>query len=272
MDSYEKKHWKIQVTPKNESSLSDTNVMANTSASIFSHEEYGKRHNSYEKELREMMSIETGNKEQLLKCWAEDSEGELGSLSSDLIQQAKYLCAINVALSTRAAIRGGVPYELAFTLSDSFIQKIDSFTENEIHHLKETIHEMQLAFVDLVIQQKKDNSVKLTELPLVSRAKTYIFSHLHGKLTVKEIADSVGTHPNYLNRIFKQNTGFTIHETILREKINLVMNMLIYSDYSYIEIASYLGFASQSHLGTIFKKQTGMTLREYRSKFKKNGF
>jgi len=37
-----------------------------------------------------------------------------------------------------------------------------------------------------------------------------------------------------------------------------------YSDYSYIEIATYLGFSSQSHLGTHLKKHTGHTLRQYR--------
>lgn len=43
-----------------------------------------------------------------------------------------------------------------------------------------------------------------------------------------------------------------------------MQKLLIYSDYSYSEIASYLGYASQSHLGKQFKDMTGMTLRQYR--------
>ena len=46
--------------------------------------------------------------------------------------------------------------------------------------------------------------------------------------------------------------------------------MLAYSDYSYSDIANYLGFASQSHLGR--QKNEGMTLREYRLRYGRNGF
>lgn len=46
--------------------------------------------------------------------------------------------------------------------------------------------------------------------------------------------------------------------------------LLAYSPYSYIEIATYLGFSSQSHLGKVFKKYTGMTLRQYRGKYGQN--
>ena len=49
-------------------------------------------------------------------------------------------------------------------------------------------------------------------------------------------------------------------------------NLLTYSDYSFLEIANYLGFVSQSHLGKQFKTATGMTLKEYRDKYHKEEF
>ena len=49
-------------------------------------------------------------------------------------------------------------------------------------------------------------------------------------------------------------------------------NMLIYSSYSYSRIAAYLGFASQSHLGTEFKKLTGMTLKTFRDTYARDDF
>ena len=67
------------------------------------------------------------------------------------------------------------------------------------------------------------------------------------------------THAN------RSTTLSLIH--ILREKIGLAKNMLTYSGYSYIEIAAYLGFSSQSHLGKQFKKLTGFTLSEYRNTY-----
>ena len=244
--------------------------MVQTTRRLFDHEEYGESHNPISLEQREMKGIEIGNIEQLKKCWSEDYSGHLGQLSPDPERNAKYLSIINVALSTRAAIRGGLPAELAFSLSDAYCQQIDALGKERILDLEALIHNIQLTFTNLVAQQKGESHRPTAEPPLVTRAKNYIFSHLHGRLTVQDVAETVGVHPNYLNRTFKQSTGFTIHETIMREKINLAINMLIYSDHSYIEIANYLGFTSQSHLGDVFKKHTGMTLRQYRTTYKKD--
>ena len=72
---------------------------------------------------------------------------------------------------------------------------------------------------------------------------------------------------NYLSEIFRQHEGLTITDFILREKVGLTKNLLSYSPYSYSEIAAYLGFSSQSHLGKTFKKHTGMTLKQYRDQY-----
>lgn len=77
---------------------------------------------------------------------------------------------------------------------------------------------------------------------------------------------------NYLSALFRRSEGMTISEYILLEKIKLVKNMLIYSHYSYSQIASYLGFCSQSYLGEKFKKITGITLNQFREQYGKKEF
>lgn len=74
-------------------------------------------------------------------------------------------------------------------------------------------------------------------------------------------------HPNYLSSVFKEHEGISLYQYVLDEKINLVKNLLIYSTYTFSEIASYLGFSSQSHLGKVFKKLTGTTLQQYKNKY-----
>ena len=93
------------------------------------------------------------------------------------------------------------------------------------------------------------------------------FSHLHDKITMDDLAYETGCSPNYLSRLFKEHEGISPLQYILREKINRAKNLLVYSDYTYSEIATYLGFSSQSHLGKQFKKFTGYTLLEYRRNF-----
>ena len=107
-------------------------------------------------------------------------------------------------------------------------------------------------------------------LPVVENCKQYIFSHLHSRLTVQEIAAELRIHPSYLSTVFRKQEGISIYKYILHQKIDLTKNLLTYSDYSFLEIANYLGFVSQSHLGKQFKAITGMTLKEYRDIYHKD--
>ena len=77
---------------------------------------------------------------------------------------------------------------------------------------------------------------------------------------------------NFLTSLFHREEGISLYQYIFAQKIDLAKNLLIYSDYSYIDIANYLGFTSQSHLSARFKAATGMTLREYRNRYKKETF
>ena len=89
---------------------------------------------------------------------------------------------------------------------------------------------------------------------------------------VEEIAQAIGLDPSYLSSLFTSCEHMTLKQFILFEKIKLAKNMLVYSSYSYIQIATYLGFCSQSHLGTEFKQATGMSLKEYRDAYAKEEF
>lgn len=108
--------------------------------------------------------------------------------------------------------------------------------------------------------------------PKIRQCKDYIFSHLHGKIFIQDIADELKVNASYLAETFKKCEGISISDFIIQEKIKLVKNLLIYSPYSYTEIANYLGFSSQSHMGQHFKRITGYTLRQFRNTFHTENF
>jgi AraC-like DNA-binding protein len=93
----------------------------------------------------------------------------------------------------------------------------------------------------------------------------YIYDHLHQKISLNEIAEHVHLNKTYLCGLFKKETGLTIGDYILKRKIEAAQNMLRYSDYSPVDISNYLGFSSHSHFITVFKKETHMTPRQYRT-------
>lgn len=234
---------------------------------IFENREYGKIHNPYDQELREFLSIEHGDLENLKRSLKEDYPGEVGTLAREPLRHTKNRGIVVVTLASRAAVRGGLIQEIAFSLSDSYIQKIEECKDiPTVFHLFHTA-EFQYAQMVREIREHKKGENDEGVNSHVARCKDYIFTHLHDKICVQEIARELGLNPNYLSELFHKHENIALTSFIINEKINLVKNMLIYSHYSYIEIASYLGFSSQSHLGKQFKKVTGMTLRQYRETY-----
>lgn len=236
---------------------------------VFNNQENTTVHNPYSQEIREFSSIRNGDVEQLRKSIAEDYQGNIGTLAKNQLRSFQNIAIVLITLASRAAMEGGVLPEIAYSLSDSYIQKIEEMHIPEAavqlarqaeYHYAELVHEVKSA--------GKNNPIDLR----LNQCKEYIFAHLHGKLSTSDIAAALHLTPNYLSNLFKKEEGITITEYIQNEKIKLAKNMLIYSHYSYSTIATYLGFSSQSHLGKIFKQITGMTMHQYRDKYGKTDF
>ena len=231
---------------------------------IFENREAGKRHNPYDQELREFSSIEEGNMEHLKQSLSEVYLGEVGTLAKDPLRHAKNRAIVVITLASRAAIRGGVEPELAFSLSDSYIQKVEECTDiKTVFQLFLTAEYQYTQMVYDLKKQKNSNPDNATSYH-ISRCKNYIMANLHGKIQVQDIAEKLGLNANYLSELFHKSEHISLTDFIQKEKINMARNLLIYSKYSYTEIASYLGYSSQSHFGKQFKKHVGMTPRRYR--------
>ncbi len=231
---------------------------------LFENHENNVHHNPYDQEMREFGSIENGDLIQLEKSLQEDYDGTIGTLAKDPLRNLKNLGIVLVTLASRAAIRGGLSPEISFSLSDSYIQQIEECKDLAL--VVPLAHKAEFQYAEMVheIKEKQKGILKKQKNPRINKCKDFIFSHLHDRITLEDLAAEADCNPNYLSQLFKECEGISISGYILQEKINRAKNLLIYSDYSYIEIATYLGFSSQSHLGTQFKKHTGYTLRQYR--------
>ena len=231
---------------------------------LFENHENNVHHNPYDQEMREFGSIENGDLIQLEKSLQEDYDGTIGTLAKDPLRNLKNLGIVLVTLASRAAIRGGLSPEISFSLSDSYIQQIEECKDLAL--VAPLAHKAEFQYAEMVheIKEKQKGILKKQKNPRINKCKDFIFSHLHDRITLEDLAAEADCNPNYHSQLFKECEGISISGYILQEKINRAKNLLIYSDYSYIEIATYLGFSSQSHLGTQFKKHTGYTLRQYR--------
>lgn len=242
----------------------DARLKAHFSELVFEYMENGRRHNPYDQEFRECSSIEQGDLKQLETAIKEDYLGEYGTLAKNPIRQARNLGIVVVTLASRAAIRGGLSYEIAFSLSDSTIQKLEECSDiPTIFHIFRSA-EFQYAQMVNDLREQKAGTIDKDKNPHINRCKDYIYSHLHNKIYVQDVARELNLNANYLSELFHQCEKISLTDFILREKMNLIKNLLVYSRYTCSEIAAYLGFSSQSHMGKQFKQCSGMTPYQYR--------
>ena len=104
---------------------------------------------------------------------------------------------------------------------------------------------------------------------LVTDVANYIQNHLSEPITAEDIAKELYLSRPYLSRKFIAETGESLTDFILKEKISEAKRLLRYSDKSLTAIGNFLGFSSQGHFSRVFKRYTGLTPGEYRAKYMK---
>lgn len=235
------------------------------SEDMFYRQENIKKHNPGEQELRELESIKNGDKEALRQSISETYEGSIGILAKDPLRHYKNVAIGNITLASRAAIQGGVSLENSYSMADSMIQQVEEI--NNIPEVEAFKRECQFLYTEAVRNEKERGINDADKNPLIGKAKDYIFSHLHERIKVADIAEKLQVNPNYLTSVFNKSENISIKKYILQEKIRRSQNLLKYSDYHIQDIAFYLGFSSQSHFTRMFQEITGMTPNEYRKKY-----
>lgn len=246
-----------------------THAYVHHTKTLYSFREEGGRHNPYEQEQRIMQAIESGDFGLLDASRKEQASGGFGVSSRDPIRNGKNLAETNIVLCSRACIRGGVDPEVGFSLCDSYMQQVENMlTIEEMKKLPTLIENMQYTMTRLVhdLKEERKKASPEEEAPLIQKCKQYISLHLHEKLKVQDIANALYVHPNYLTNCFSEAEGMPLHQYIVSEKLRTARQLLIYSPKPISEIALTLSFASQSHLGTLFRKKYGMSPKEYRDR------
>ncbi len=97
---------------------------------------------------------------------------------------------------------------------------------------------------------------------------SYIDTNYQNKIINSDLAKLTGYHEYHLNRIFKKQTGMTIHKFILQIRINEAKKLLMTTDTPIYSIAEMTGFSSDTHLSSCFKNYFGYSLMEYKNNFK----
>ncbi|PSN12504.1 AraC family transcriptional regulator [filamentous cyanobacterium CCT1] len=98
----------------------------------------------------------------------------------------------------------------------------------------------------------------------LKRVLEYIQAQLSDALSLDAMAAQVGLSRSHFANQFKQAMGVAPHQYVSQQRIEKAKRLLRSPQRSITDIALECGFANQSHLTKVFKKQTGTTPKAYR--------
>ncbi len=242
-----------------EQTLIKTGVEEHRTRRVYTEEAAPSRaHNTFALEEVLLDTVRRGDTAALRHWLSTAPAVQSGLIAGDQLRQLRNVFIVTATLVSRAAIRGGMREDDAFSLSDAYIQRVELLTTHEkIENLQ---YQMVLEFTEQV--EKLHGAGHATRLSL--DVANYVRHHLSEPVSVEKMAQALYLSRPYLPARFKQETGQTLTDFILKEKTQEAKRLLQYSDRSAAAIAAYLGFSSHGHFCRVFKKYAEMTPGEFR--------
>jgi transcriptional regulator GlxA family with amidase domain len=103
----------------------------------------------------------------------------------------------------------------------------------------------------------------------IRKAQNFIENNFHERITIDELSNKIAVSRRSLERRFKRATNNTISEYIQRVKIEAAKKSFETSRKNITEVMLDVGYSDTKAFRGMFKKLTGMTPFDYRSKYNK---
>lgn len=112
------------------------------------------------------------------------------------------------------------------------------------------------------------NSVKIESSRKKNRkideVMTYINAHYNEEIQLIDIAEHFHFHPNYLSRLFKEETSLSLYNYLQRVRMKHAYQDVLYTSNHLLDIAYQHGFTNIKSFNRLFKELYGCTPSHYR--------
>jgi len=107
------------------------------------------------------------------------------------------------------------------------------------------------------ISSRRRKSTRQSHELLVQRAKVLLASDFREPLSLDSIARFANSSPYHLPRVFKKETGLSIHRYLNRLRLRMALELIGDSDLA--RVALDVGFSSHSHFSDAFRREFGIS-------------
>ncbi len=97
--------------------------------------------------------------------------------------------------------------------------------------------------------------------------RDYLDSNLHREISIEDFASLLGLSRTQFLRRFKAASGTSPHRWVMQARVEKAKQLLSNSDFGMAAVSKLCGFASQSHLSTVFQSFVKMSPSAFRRDF-----
>ncbi|MBR0736035.1 helix-turn-helix transcriptional regulator [Bradyrhizobium liaoningense] len=149
----------------------------------------------------------------------------------------------------------------------------DAFAEQLAKALTEHGHLVDQDFARCIAQtlamhvaRREQPRAKVNALPKwrLRRIEEYVRAHFDHCIRLTDLAGVAGLSRMHFAAQFRAATGYRPREYLLHQRIEHAKSLLLNSETSLAEVALAVGFCTQAHFSTVFKRMTGDTPARWR--------
>ena len=172
-------------------------------------------------------------------------------------------------------VRGGtIHFETRYPINDPLVSQIVSTITHETerrfldHILVDALNtalavRMVRHFIDPAkIAPPPSNGLSRERL---QRVRDYIEAHLGDRLTLADLAEVVCLSPYHFSRSFKLALGIGPQHYVIQRRLERAKTLIRRTDQPLAWVALEAGFTDQSHLTSVFRRETGVTPGQFRA-------
>jgi YesN/AraC family two-component response regulator len=131
---------------------------------------------------------------------------------------------------------------------------------------------INLQQIDAILQQSGMGIVVSREQRLVEQAKQAVIELIHHLNNMDSmvrksdyLVEKLGVNYQHLSKLFSKYEDTTLEKFIIQNKIMRIKELIMSDEYSLSEIAYMMDYSSVQYLSNQFKKETGMTVSEFKN-------
>lgn len=143
----------------------------------------------------------------------------------------------------------------------SYFDKIERFNNCK------SLRQLCAVWNDIISTQQEVNKtlVDLSKCSFLTKSIANFIQNNYGEeITLNLLSKQFSVSPNYISRLFREETGETLFNYINEVRVQKAKILLREIDLKIYEVGSKAGFKSPVHFNIVFNKYTGLTPKQYR--------